>query len=565
MMKLFFRYCVFLFLAANPVFAQSETRSQGLVTNDPFWRQALGGAVLSIPSVQAQSAVVALDGGNIRAYSTAGKPLWNYSAKGRISPFVTRSREGTSYFSRTNGTLIAVNRAGRELWRRDMSAALCAKIITGWDGRLFVPVEKKIFCYTSSGTLLWTKVFDSTFSLAPRLDHSGGIVFALSNNDVYRMDHFGNTQVFQLSSAPVVIVPATNTQIFVLYKDGSMEELKKMEMEVEKSAAQGKTNIQEFPKLPSNPLAAVGKDGNIAVTMSDGRVAFISINEKKIIWLGDTHIREMIKSGGASDTEAEMLFDERGIYILSKSGASGFSRDGKRLWFTNLQNAASIPAFGNDGVLYSGGRDWILYSYKIEDRVLPEKNDLYGPVPEGSYGLGRPQVFNAPDIPFNENEKKAQLAKIAEAIKSGKVGENEAVWTTFLLTISAGQEDIQLRLDALNLLGKIGSQETIPWLINIFLNDREPTIRTAAVLTIGNIGVDPEGMALKTFLYSIIYDGSTNNEIILLALAQTTGELCRFSGPPLSETGVKILNLLNAPNQPSAVRRQANRELASLK
>jgi len=563
MMKLFLRNCLLLFFTAIPLFAQSETRTQGLVTNDPFWRQALGGAVLSIPSVQAQSAVVALDGGNIRAYSTAGKPLWNYSARGKISPFVTRSREGTSYFSRTNGTLIAVNRAGRELWRRDMNSALCAKVIVGWDGRLFAPVEKKIFCYTASGTLLWTKVFESSFSLAPRLDHSGGVIFALSNNDIYRMDHFSNTQVWKLSQTPVVVVPATKTQIIVLYKDGTIEELKNSEDE--KSVAQGKTNTQVLPKLPSNPLAAIGKDGNIAVTMGDGRVAFISINEKKIIWLGDTHIRETIKSGGAPDTEAEMLFDERGIYILSKSGASGFSRDGRRLWFTNLQNAASIPAFGNDGVLYSGGKDWILYSYKIEDRVLPEKNDLYGPVPEGSYGLGRPQVFNTFEIPFIGNEKFAQIELINRAIQSGKVGENEPVWTTFLLKISAEHEDIQLRLDALNLLGKIGSQETIPWLLNIFLNDKEPTIRTAAVLTIGSIGIDPEGIALQTFLYSLIYDGSTKNEIISLALAQTTGELCRFSGPPLSEIGIKILNILNAPNQPSIVRRQAKKEIASLR
>jgi len=563
MMKLFLRNCLFLFFTVVPIFAQSGTREQGLVTNDPFWRQALGGSVLSIPSVQAQSAVVALDGGNIRAYSTAGKPLWNYSAKGRISPFVTRSREGTSYFSRTNGTLIAVNRTGRELWRRDMNAALCAKVIVGWDGRLFAPVEKKIFCYTASGTLLWTKVFESSFTLMPRLDHNGGVIFALSNNDVYCMDHFGNVQVWKLSQTPVVVVPATKTQIIVLYKDGTMEELKKAE--VEKPNAQEKIDTLTFPKLPSNPLAAIGKDGNIAVTMGDGRVAFISINEKKIIWLGDTHIRETIKSGGAPDTEAEMLFDERGIYILSKSGASGFSRDGRRLWFTNLQNAASIPAFGNDGVLYSGGKDWILYSYKIEDRVLPEKNDLYGPVPEGSYGLGRPQVFNTFEIPFFENEKIAQIELINSAIKSGNVGENEPVWTTFLLKISAGQEDIQLRLDALNLLGKIGSQETIPWLLNIFLKENEPTIRTAAVLTIGNIGVDPEGTALQTFLYSLIYDGSINNEILLLALTQATGTLCRFSGPPLSEIGIKILNILNAPNQPSIVRRQANKELSSLK
>jgi outer membrane protein assembly factor BamB len=556
-MIFFLKKCVLIFFAAVPVFSQSGSREQGLVTSDPFWRQALGGAVLSLPSVQAQSAVVALDGGNIRAYSTSGKPLWNYSAKSKISPFVTRSREGTSYFSRITGTLIAINRAGRELWRRELGSPLCARVVTGWDGRLFVPVDKKIFCYTASGNLLWTREFESVFSIAPKPDRSGGIIFALNNNEVCRMDPFGAIHIWQLSAAPAALVSTTQQQIIVLHRDGTMESLN--------LSAQKEASLNVFPKLPSSPLAAIGRDGNLAITMNDGRIAFVSINEKKIMWSGDSHIREMIKSGGRPETEVEMLFDERGIFILSKSGATGFTVDGRRLWFTNLQNAAAIPAFGNDGILYSGGRDWILYSYKIEDRVLPEKNALYGPIPEGSYGIGHPQVTNKLDIPLYENEKKSKLEQIALAIDSGRVGENEPDWTSFLLTISASQDHIQLRLNAINLLGKIGSQETIPWLINIFRNENEPLIRAASVKAIGNIGVDPQGIAIQTFLHSIIYDGSIKDEQILIALAQATGDLCRFSGPPLSETGIKILNLLNAANQPPVARRQANRELASLR
>jgi outer membrane protein assembly factor BamB len=560
-MKFFLKNCVLLFFTAVSAFSQGEIREQGLVTSDPFWRQALGGAVLSLPSVQAQSAVVALDGGNIRAYSTAGKPLWNYSARGKISPYVTRSREGTSYFSRISGVLIAVNRVGRELWRRDLGDALCAGVVTGWDGRLFVPVEKKIFCYTASGNLLWTIELEAPFSIAPKADHGGGIIFALNNNGVYRIDHFGNVYKWALSSTPVVLVSAAQAQIIVLYRDGTIEELKLSESE--NIPAQRETSV--FQKLPSGPIAATGRNGNIAVTMNDGRIAFVSTDEKKIMWSGDSHIREIIKSGGRPEMEAEMLFDERGIYILSKNGAAGFSADGKRLWFTNLQNAAAIPAFGNDGVLYSGGKDWILYSYKIEDRVLQEKNALYGPVPEGNYGLGRPLIPDKLDIPLIGNEKIIKLEQITNEINSGRVGVNEREWTSFLLTISAGQEHIQMRINALKLLGKIGSQETVPWLINIFRNDNEPLIRAEALKAIGDIGVDPQGIAIQTFLQSIIYDGSLKDDNVLTALAQATGALCRFSGPPLSETGIRILNLLNATNQPPLARRQARKELASLR
>jgi outer membrane protein assembly factor BamB len=73
----------------------------------PVWRMALGGAVTGIPTIQAGTVVVVLDGGHIKAYTLDGKALWDYYAKGKLAPYVSRSREGTCYIYRTDGTLIA--------------------------------------------------------------------------------------------------------------------------------------------------------------------------------------------------------------------------------------------------------------------------------------------------------------------------------------------------------------------------------------------------------------------------------------------------------------------------
>ena len=536
-------------------------REQGLITSDPFWRQALGGAVQSLPSVQAQSAVVALDGGNIRAYSTAGTPMWNYSARGRISPYVTRSREGTSYISRANGALIAVNRAGRELWQRVLDGPLSARVVTGWDGRLFAPINGKIYCYTASGTLLWTRILEAPISISPKLDRQGGVLLALSNDEVYRIDPFGNAHIWMLSNRPAFLISMDQMQVVVLYRDGTVDVLGSSQDWF--TPAAGEIHVAAMPRLPAAPLAAISRGNNIAITLSDGRVVLLSMDERRIMWTGDSHIRELINNRGRPETEVEMLFDERGIYILNRNGATGFSHDGRRLWFKFLQNAAAIPAFGNDGVLYSGGRDWILYAYKIEDRILPERNALYGPIPDGNYGLGRPQTFVTIDIPLSETETRAKIDQISAAITAGLIGANEPAWTSFLLNVSAGHQPIQFRLAALNLLGKIGSQETVPWLINIFRRDNEPLIRGAAILAIGDIGVDPQGIAIQNFLFAIL-QGHIRDEHILTAIASATGALCRFSGPPLSETGIRILNILSSANQPPMTRRQANIEIAAL-
>ena len=560
----------FLFFIAVPVFSQSNT--PGAADNEPYWRQAMGGFVLSLPDVQAQSAVVALDGGNIRAYSTVGTPMWNYYARGRISPYVTRSREGTSYFSRTNGTLIAINRAGRELWRYDLDSPLCAKVIPGWDSRLFVPTDKKIFCFTASGNLLWTRTFESSFSIAPRLDKTGGIIFALENNETCLIDPFGKVSRRTLLKKPAALLsvepqidisPDCKQRIIVVYTDGTMELIDQFENWF--ISAQGGAFSAPMPRLQSAPVAAISRGDKIAVVLDDGIITVVSLDENRIIWNGDSHIREITKNGRKPELEAEMLFDERGIYILSKDGASGFSHDGRRLWYSLLHNAAAIPAFGNDGVLYSGGLDWILYAYKIEDRILPDKFSVYGPVPDGIYGTGFPNPKYIPNISYFEFEVKAMLEQIESDIKAGLVGENEPAWHTFLMRIADSRSSIQYRISALQLLGRIGSQETIPWFVNLFRKETDPAVKATIAAAIGAVGVDPDGIAVNLFLNSISPAHGIHDSQILTAIAAATGALCRFSGPPLSETGVRILVLLSSDIRPQMVSRQARRELASLR
>lgn len=548
---------------AGSVFSQNSSvnNERDFSNAEPLWRQALGGSVLSMPSVQAQSVVVALDGGNIKAYSVSGAPMWNYSARGRISPYITRSPEGASYFARTTGVLIAVNRSGRELWRRNMGSPLSSKVITGWDGRLFAPAGKNLYCYTASGNLLWSRTFESAISLAPVIDLGGGIIFALENNGVYSIDPFGNARIWTLSNKPAVLVSLDQYRIMTIYTDGSMEIIGAAQDWY--MSSQSEVLFALLPKLPAGALAAEYRDGNIAAVLNDGRIAFVSLNERKILWEGGSHIKESIMKGGMAETEAEIIFDERGIYILSKNGASCFSHDGRRLWLMHLQNSASVPAIDENGLLYSGGRDWILYAYKAEERSLPEKGGFYGTFPEGSYKMGSPQAVYMSSIPLFEYEIKRTLDQISLAVKLGRVGANEGAWTTFLLTLSASQGHIQYRTDALRLLGQLGSRDTIPWLVNIFNRDNEPVIKAAAAAAIGAVGSDPDGIAIQAFLYSVTHSG-IKDEQVLSAITSATGALCRFSGPPLSQTGVIILNLLCGDNHLSAIRKLALQELASL-
>jgi outer membrane protein assembly factor BamB len=377
---------------------------------------------------------------------------------------------------------------------------------------------------------------------------------------VYKIDPFGNAEILTTSGTPAVLLSIEQQQVMALHTDGSMEILGVFENWF--LTAQSDVHSITMPKLSASPVAAVSSGNNVAAVLNNGRVAFFSLAENRILWEGDSHVREISRTTGRAETEIEILFNERGIYILSRSGASGFSLDGKRLWFTFLQNAAAIPAFDDNGILYSGGKDWILYTYKIEDGIS-QNNSLYGPSREGSYGMGNPQPQYMQDFPLFEYEIRNKLALIDTAVNAGRIGENEPEWTTFLLILSSGKESLQTRIKAIQLLGQIGSWETVPWLVNIFRRENEPVLKAAAASAIGAIGVDPDGIALQTFLFSIT-GSSIKNEQVLIAVTSATGDLCRFSGPPLSETGIRILNMICESSSSSVVRRFANREIASL-
>jgi outer membrane protein assembly factor BamB len=543
-------------------FAWADTGGEFSGT-EPLWRRALGGEVIGLPVVQAESVAVVCDGGNLRAYTREGKPLWNFFARGKLTPFVSRSREGTSYIGRINGTLIAVNRSGRELWQRELPSPLAAPAVAGWDGRIFVPTRESILCYTGAGYLLWRRDLESPLALEPVPDKLGGLVTVLESGRLLQISPFGEIFFRELRELPVLAIPlkaetAPNEQsILVFYGNGETE-------------LHDFTGYRPLFRLPGSPLAGASRGGKAAVTLTNGRVCLLS-EDGVITELGESH------TGGGE--RAAMLYDERGIYVLSPSGAAGFTEDGRRLWQMRLREAAAIPAFSDEGLLYAGGKDWILYTYQVENRSLPRTGSLYGPAPEGTYGTGTPPPSSWADyyFRFEPGELDARLALIREAIRQGRVGEEELEFTACLMeTAGSGlslprtqpafpQAQIRHRIEAVRLLAYLGSRETIPFLAELFSRETEPPVKAAVAETVGRIGIDPDGLALRAFAAFISPAAPGRNEQVLEALGAAIGSLCRFSGPPLSDTGVRLLTILAGREQAPAVQNRARREIESLR
>jgi outer membrane protein assembly factor BamB len=555
-----------------------DISDSGYSSELPFWRQALGGAVTGRPVSQAESVVATTDGGNLKSYSLQGNLLWDYYARGRLLPYVTRSREGTSYICRTNGLFIAVNRAGRELWRINLGTPLVYPALVGWDGRLFIFTAGKITCMTAAGYTLWSKALGNRIAIAPIRDAAGGIVVALEGGEVLRFDPFGSYFSYTSNSpgaapaaAAALEIEGTGHAILLLYRDRHVE-LAYPEPGYGESL-RGKLD------LPAAPLAGAGRKDEAALLLENGQIALLSLSpdKRRILWTAAGHIRagELPERPGPNDLD--IFYDERGIYLLTKTGASAYAADGRRLWYILLRGAAAIPSFGDDGVLYSGGLDWILYAYRLEDRVRVRQRALYGEAPEGSYGAGTPGPSSWAGYPyrFGENELNARLAEIRRAIRDGAVGANEKEYAAWLMETAgsvaanprmANQPPVhsRYRVEAASLLAYLGSRETIPFLANLFSRDPDAAVKTAAAAAIGRIGVDPEGHALRAFENAVFPPSPPLDEAVLAAVAAAAGALCRFSGPPLSDRGVRILTFLAGAEKPPRARSQARQEIRSL-
>ncbi|MCL2381602.1 MAG: PQQ-binding-like beta-propeller repeat protein [Treponema sp.] len=579
--------CVLLF-AVLPwgIFAQNGQAEQAF-TDVPLWRQALGGAVIGRPVAQVESVVMATDGGNLVSFSSQGRRLWNFFARGRLTPYISRSREGTSYIGRTDGLLIAVNRAGRELWQFSAGGPLVSPVLIGWDGRLFVFTERRITCLTASGYVLWTRTLDAENALPPMLGACGGVILVQENGDVLRIDPFGTVFSRPSTAVPQAAAPLrledSRPAILLFYGDRRVELIHNF------TTGEAVTGTLNFP---SPPVAAAGRGSEAAVLLRDGRVALVAPREspdavrrtapaeKEIRWIAESHISAGEIPARPGPLELEIFFNERGIYVLTGTGATGFLADSRRLWFVRLRGAASVPSFGDDGILYSGGTDWILNAYRLEDYVRAGQSLLYGPLPEGDYGTGNPGPSRWANyfFRFEEQAMAARFHEIREAVRYGEVGAREKEFKAWLMETagsllpnplhrrsqSSRLPDLRHRIEAARLLGYIGSRETIPFLTDLFNRDPEPLVRAAAAGAIGRIGVDPQGIALRAFSNAISPPSPARDEALLVSVAWAIGALCRFSGPPLSSTGVRLLVALAGYYDIPLAQRQARAEIRSL-
>jgi outer membrane protein assembly factor BamB len=585
-MKMLLLPFFFLMFEGTSLSAQSAGNRNTAISGEshvgaaPIWEQNLGDRVSGFPFLQAESVVAACEGGAVKSYGRRGTVLWNFDTRAPTVPYISRSPEGTTYVCNTTGSFMAVNRVGRELWRLDLGTPITAQAVVGWDGRVFIPVGAALHCRTASGFVLWRLDLGSVITRAPVLDHAGGIVMVLENRDFLRVDQFGVMKRVRLDRTPELIVPLKSGDehsYFIIYSSGEAERIV-LNTGAKEGAALSRSRL---PALPGAPAAAAGLEDKVAVTLRDGRVLLLAGLTGQIRWQGNSHETTAEKGlGNLSIREAAMHFDERGIFVLSFRGATGFAADGRRRWIHRIPEASAIPAFSDEGLLYTCGSDQHLRTYKVDNKSRNIPRSMYGPEPEGTYGLGNPppSPWANDSRRFEDDHIKAMYGLIDQTTRNGQVGDQETAFVGYLMEMAGGLLNsanysavrppihVPQRIEFIKLLARMGSRETIPFLMNLFYRDPEPSVKAACCEAIGRIGVDPKADAIRAYSVLLAPDNANRDPMTLMAATASIATLCRFSGPPLAIEGIRLLTVFSRhPDFPPRIKQQAQNELNALR
>jgi len=546
----------------------------------PMWEAPIGDTIKGIPHLQAGSVVLVGEAGKVRSFFQSSTALWNFDARGTAVPYISRSYEAATYVCNTSGVLMAINRVGRELWRLNLGKPISYSPVVGWDGRVFISLDSTMTCRTASGNALWTIDLGSPIAFQPVLDKTGSVATVLQNNDFVKVHQFSRVERIKLDRLPIMIVSLDegSRQSYVLfYQNGEMEKINFNDRERNGS----KLSKSGLPSLPAPPVASASMGAQFVVTLRDGRTLCLN-SGGSVVWTKDSH--EAVAERGPGNLtlgQAQMMFDERGVYTITIRGVSAYSAEGRRRFVHRLQTVCSgVPALCDEGLLWACGTDNVLRVYKIDTRyrTVP-RNRYYGPEPEGDYGMGHPppSPWTGQNSRYHDPEQDLVYDEIYAAIRSGQIGVNEPVYVAYIMEMVGfflGNPQTSpvrplvkppQRVRLINLLAYVGSRETIPFLWNIFDKDQEPAIRSACAEAIGRIGVDPTGRSFHSYNFLLSPNNPNVDPQLVLAATSSIASLCRFSGPPLAPDGIRVLRYFsNLPSIPNRVKEQIRNELDGL-
>jgi outer membrane protein assembly factor BamB len=512
------------------------------------WRYATGGAVRGKPVLGDDGTIFLLSEDRyLYALTPAGRRKWRCWLGERVADCLGISRDGTLYAGLTTGKLAAVNQAGNIIWKIELDEAPGSDPYVLNDGTIILQGEgDSLYAVSHTGYIRLKREMDASITGQPVLaERKGGnegdnvIVISTEDNKLYALSRYNKIlwiqttpgiPLYSMYSENTVYAVTDNGYLCAYAVDGTALWTKELEVEQEPS---GLRDLEE--SVAHKPIAAAGRiffpllGGDVPVFDSEGRYL-----ETKTVQTGE---------GGAIRCTAD---NSGTLYCVTEATGIGASSPEK-----SVGPLFGEPVLTPEGRLYVGGGDWILYAFQTDAEVSvePSPDIIYKPLTEEQLDT----VFRSNmDYQFlknlarslDRNGKEQFIDEVAERAESHTLGSSEP-YVIGLLTLLAGegvltpyfsnkqsQKQIPaLRIEALRLLGKIGSKNTAFFLDTLLRYEYDEHVSAAAIRAAGALRVDPAGALLETIQIQLRKDSTAGcTDRLASAAIDTVNSIVHYRG-----------------------------------
>lgn len=565
-----------LFFSIN-AFSQGPLRTIDLKNQKPSWQAVIGGEAIS-PCVETSYGIaVVSDGRLLSACTNNGNVIWQRAVKGRPSKFIS-SFGDFLYFVTGSSNLNFINPSGMTVWSAVCPFEITSNPLPGKDGRVFVKGKKGIACYGLNGKRKWYHETQALSEL-PLSQLSDGSVIAYLSQPVNgrtvakRYSPFGK-ELEDLTFAQIVAcVENCQEGVLVSLKNGSLGLIT-----VQGDKADTKWVCNTGLSQGAFSIAYKKQNRHAAYFFQAGQTTkafIINVNDGKLINqfpVGNMNCSNLKYSKSTSS----------GFFLSGSISACEFYEDGSILW------AASLPdkRFWNE-LCYTGEnylifcqKDWSMNSYKMNS--LPGKISLQNPIETVS--LVKVKEMNDISRQFNLHFLNEDLnSEIIEKYQKDDVGLNEEDY------LSAIKSEANAYLASLNsqvsyrneqnyyksnpvftqnllyLMSQAGTADFHSLFAKILTSETDSQLLSITISYAGEEGFDPDGHILQAFEYLMLNKLLPRDTSILMALCDSTYDVCSFMGrPAFNKQGKNIISRLMFPQYNKETRDYARKTLEKM-
>lgn len=467
--------------------------------------------------------------------------------------------------------LSAWTRVGKEAFRVYLGGFLpeessVPSLALGSDDRLFLGAGSRVLCLAQNGQRLWSRDLSGAIAAGPVADGLGRAALGLADGTILVLSPYGETEISYSAGSQIQALSAFASGAWnaPLRDQGPGSPVLAASTQGGEVLVLDRRGRLAASQKPQGGARALASDGAVLYSLSPTGLLSAWSTGGSLLWQASTGV----PSGRISVYAARLI-------VTGPGKAVSLDREGGVYREASFANAAGASVPASSGLLFSPGADWVLGAYPFEKALGPSLG-----TPLQAYGYAEDsldEILLYDPALGDSGHRLALLARISASLDSGSLGAEEGRAGALAAAMARGDFDpsypaseARFRLDplprvrAMEILGRLGSPESLPLLLGIFSKAQDPALRAAACDAIGAICRDPSGEVGSAFVRAIQtsragLDGQVASGIVAVieALALRSGS------PPGREALGALLALTQSPQRPD-VKNAATRALSRI-